>query len=764
MNKQQVLQQAIQFHQAGFLEQAETEYKKALRAQPNNADVLNRLAMLMHQKGNSPEALALLSRAIAFKAHPGIFLNKSIVLQAMGRKEEAAEACVQALKLNPDFPAAHGHLAFLMQALGRLEEAALHSQRVVAANPNSIEGHLNLGGILQAQGKHAEAAECYRRAIALSPNLGHAHMNLGITLRAMGDVRTAIEHIRRAYEINGKDAKTLIDLVAALQAAGETQEAALLVSDAALRKTSDPVENYNLGILLGKQRLRTEAASRLEKALQVKPDFYEARENLIQLLIASARYEEGMRHCRAALEINPRDFNACGGLATISMAQGKMGEAVTLYRQALTLKPDLPGIHSSLLLALNYAWGHGAESVYQEHVNFDKAFCRKFSGCSRDHVNEKLSGKRLKIGYVSGDFMVHSVAYFAETVLSRRNRRDFEIYAYSNATRADEVTDRLKTYCDFWREIAGLHDEGVAELVRQDGIDILVDLTGHTDKNRLLVFARRPAPVQVTWLGYPNTTGLSTMDYRLTDRFAEPEGMTEHLNTEKLYRLPEVFCCYTPCASQPERAGSDELKVRPSPALENGYVTFGCFNNYAKVTPPVVALWSKILHALPDAKLLLEAGGLDGPLMRGSVKESFAVHGIGEDRLILLERKPEQQYVLYHQIDIALDPFPCNGGTTSFDTLWMGVPLITLAGNTFVSRMGVSFLSNLALEELIAANEEEYVEIAKRLARDVLGLNRLRLGLRERMEDSPLMDADRFVRNLETAYREMWETWCSDKV
>ena len=345
-------------------------------------------------------------------------------------------------------------------------------------------------------------------------------------------------------------------------------------------------------------------------------------------------------------------------------------------------------------------------------------------------------------------------------MIARHDRERFEVFGYYSHNIEDEVTARFRRYCDHWRNVDKLADDRVADLIREDGIDILVDLAGHTGRNRLPVFARKPAPVQVTWLGHPNTTGMKAMDYRITDAFAEPEGMTEHLNAETLWRLPEIFCCYTPCASKPERLGSAELEPKPTPALDKGYVTFGSFNNIAKLSPPVVALWARVLHAVPGSRLMLEAHMLDKPLMQDQIRSRFAAHGIGPERLILLPRKQEQQYVLYHEIDIALDPFPCVGGATSFDSLWMGVPLVTLAGRSFVSRMGVSLLSNLGLDELVAADEDAYVEIAAALAHDLERLKGIRQGMRKRMEASPLMDAERFARHMEAAYREMWRRWC----
>jgi predicted O-linked N-acetylglucosamine transferase (SPINDLY family) len=319
--------------------------------------------------------------------------------------------------------------------------------------------------------------------------------------------------------------------------------------------------------------------------------------------------------------------------------------------------------------------------------------------------------------------------------------------------RGDEVTERLKQEFDHWRDIRHMNDDAAADLIEVDGIDILVDLAGHTGGNRLLVFARKPAPVQVTWLGHPATTGMNAIDYRITDTYAEPPGMTEHLNVETLWRLPGQFCCYQAHKNSP-------AVIDHPPCDDNGYVTFGCFNNFAKVTDPVLQTWARILHRVNDARLLLEITGIDNPTFLKETNQRLIKIGLPLDRVTLELRRKANQFVLYNRIDIALDPFPCSGGTTSMDTLWMGVPFVTLAGEHFVSRMGVSVLTNAGLPELVAEDTDRYVDIAVRLAQDRLLLRETRQGLREKTANSPVMDAAGFARNMESAYMGMWHIWC----
>lgn len=348
------------------------------------------------------------------------------------------------------------------------------------------------------------------------------------------------------------------------------------------------------------------------------------------------------------------------------------------------------------------------------------------------------------------------MAYFLEPLIRSHGRRHFEIFAYSNSMKEDKVTARLRGEFDHWRNIKLLNDDQAADMIEADAIDILVDLAGHAGHMRLLLFARKPAPIQVTWLGYPATTGMSAMDYRITDALAEPPGMTEHLNTETLWRLPNLFCCYQPHENSPAVIGHP-------PFEDNGYITFGCFNNFTKVTDPVLATWARILEGVPQSHLLLEIGGLESTQYRAEVRDRLQRLGLPLDRVILEPRKGSNQFVLYNRIDIALDPFPCVGGTTSMDTLWMGVPFVTLAGDHFASRMGVTILTNAGIPELIASNVDEYVSLGTSLGLDQDRLRALRAGLRDRVAKSPLMDQTAFACNMEAAYRGMWRRWCNEQ-
>jgi protein O-GlcNAc transferase len=459
--------------------------------------------------------------------------------------------------------------------------------------------------------------------------------------------------------------------------------------------------------------------------------------------------------CDRILESHPDNVEALNLLGRICRAKGQFDEALIYVRRAVRIRPDNYGLYQNLVFSMLYNSRHVAHTLFSEHLQLARQFEGTLLPGVLPHANEKTPNRRLKIGYVSPDFRRHSVAYFIEPILLSHSREHFELFCYSLTSLEDEVTARMKRYADQWKNIAGMEDHQAAELIRTEGIDILVDLAGHAYNSRILIFARKPAPVQASWIGYPATTGFSSMDYKIVDGYTDPPGVTEQFYSEKLMRLPGCFLCYLPDKDSPE--------VGTLPVLISGEITFGSFNDFAKVTPEVVALWSAILKRIPDSTLMLKAISFSDRGIHQYVNDMFAKHGIDSERIELLPFAASfpEHLSLYNQIDIGLDPFPYNGTTTTCEALWMGVPVVTLAGNTHASRVGVSLLSNIGLPELIAETPDEYVAIAVTLAADVNRLQSLRARLRAAMEQSPLTDAARFTLNLENCYRKMWETWCA---
>ena len=490
-----------------------------------------------------------------------------------------------------------------------------------------------------------------------------------------------------------------------------------------------------------------------QTALALKPGYAEAHINLGSVLQSRGNLDEAVACYRQALSLKPGYAEAHSNLGGALKDQGLLEEAVVCYQQALALKPGSAVTHSNLVYTLYFCPDYDASMIHDAHRLWNQQHALPLATHIRPHNNDRTPHRRLRIGYVSPNFHAHPVGLFVLPLLESHNHEDFEIVCYSSVEVQDQFTSRFCSHADTWRKVLGFSDEQVANTVRQDRIDILVDLTLHMNKNRLLVFARRPAPVQVTYLGYCGTTGMSAMDYRLTDPYLDPPNQTGEFYSEQSIWLPETYWCYRPMLTAPD--------VNALPALRNGYFTFGCLNNFGKVTVPTLEAWCRLLKTMPQSRLLLHAkiGS-----HRDRVRDFFSEQGISPERLLFAEMVPTSEYFqLYGKVDVALDPFPYNGGTTTFDAMWMGVPVVSLAGQTSVGRAGLSILSNVGLEALVARDVDEYVLIARDLANDLPRLAQLRECLRQRMEVSPLMDSPRFARNIEAAYRRMWQQWCDQR-
>jgi len=600
---------------------------------------------------------------------------------------------------------------------GNIIEARQHLQKILVLSPGHGDSLYELGCLAAREGQADEAKEWFAQAISANPGAARYHNSYGNLLYAGGKLEEAAELYRKALRVDPDFAEAHANMGMVLCETGKT-EAGLAFLRKAIAIDPRLYEAHNsLGIVLVSQGDMDNAVAALSRAIELKPDFAEAHNNL---------------------------GGALGHM-------GRLEDAITSFRRALESKPDFVEAHSSLVFSLNYLADCAPEEIFREHLEWARRHAAPLKPAIRPHHNLRAPDRRLRVGYVSAYFGNHAVSYFFEPTLMHHDTSRFEVFCYSDVRQPDAYTHRMRSYPCVWRDIAGQSDEAVAQLIASDEIDILVDLSGHIAEHRLLVFARKPAPVQVTWNGYPNTTGMEAMDYRITDAYADPPGMTEHLHTEQLVRLPEIYMAYQP----PEIS----LPVRPPPSLANGYVTFGSFNKLSKITPQVIAVWAQILKALPAARLLILTVPEGGTGAR--LEQAFAEHGVGAERLELLGRLPVQQFLAAHQrADVALDPFPYNGTTTTCQTLWMGVPLVTLAGRSHVARVGVSMLSNLGLERFIARDAREYVSIAVALATDHQALATLRAGLRERMLSSPNTDGARLTRFLEAAYAKMWKDYC----
>lgn len=588
---------------------------------------------------------------------------------------------------------------------GETRKVSMHSSRIDQTFTSALQDH-------QA-GRLAEAEQAYRQILRQQPEHSDSLHLLGVIAFQTGNLEPALALIQRAVALR---------------------------PDGAIYRS-------NLGQVLERLGRIEDAARAYEAAIELDPNYAEAFNNLGHVLERQDRLAEAETNYLKAIALNPEYAEPHTNLGNVLKDRGELDEAIAAYRRAIALRPDLSLLHSNLLLTLHYHPGYSPAELADEHRVWAERHVAPLAPARRPHGNEPDPDRRLRIGYVSPDFREHAVARYILPVLQRHDRRQVEVYAYSDVTRPDGLTELMRARCDRWRDVAAISDAALADAVREDRIDILVDLAVHSGRNRLLTFARKPAPVQVTYLGYCSTTGVDAIDYRLTDRFLDPPGEDLSHYVERSIRLPDCYWCY----SAPDRL--------PIGEREPGPPTFGCLNNFAKVTAPTLELWMELLRRVPAARLLLYARA---DRHRDRVREALRRAGLAATRVSFVAWQALEDYLqTYRRIDVALDPFPYGGGTTTCDALWMGVPVVSLTGRTAVSRGGSSLLSNIGLERLVAASKEQYVDLAAGLIGDLDGLGTLRRELRGRMEASPVMDTQGFTQSLEAAFRDMWRSWCA---
>ncbi|MEQ1862085.1 MAG: tetratricopeptide repeat protein [Chthoniobacteraceae bacterium] len=752
---QQAFEIAVTHHQAGRLAEAEAIYRQILAQQPQHVDALHLLGLLAHQVGNGEVAVGLIRQAIAIAPRsPAFHSNLGLALGKLGRADEAIAAFERALELDPGLGAAYGNLGNAFKASGRMHEAATACRRAVELCPDSADAHNNLGSVLRELGRGDEAIAAYRRAVALRSDFAMAHQNLGIALSDAGAFDEATGAFRVALRLQPDNAETHNQLGNALRELGRPEEAGAAFRKAIELQPNDPIAHNNLGNALTDLGRLDEAIVSYRRALELRPDYAIACNNISNALRDTGRIEEAIAASRRAVELQPDYAAAHNNLGNTLRDRGQIDEALAAYRRSLKIDPRQPEVHSNLLLALHYLPDWDADAVFREHCRWHELHAQPLDSFLAPHTNDPDPSRRLRVGYVSPDFREHAVACFMEDLLACHDPAQVETFCYSCVPRADAVTARLQARATHWREIAWLTDAQATDIIRRDGIDILVDLAGHTAFHRLLVFARKPAPVQVTYLGYCDTTGLEAMDYRLTDSHADPPGTTERFHTERLVRLPDCAWNFRPSNAAPP--------VGTSHASRDGCITFGCFSILPKLNGATFALWSRILERVPGSRLLLKNLAFKDSGARSRILGALEMAGISADRVELLgpTSSVAEHLATYSRVDIALDTFPYHGTTTTCEALWMGVPVISLAGSVHGSRVGVSILRNVGLPELIAQDGDDYVRIAAEVATNAEWLAELRSTLRERMTGAPLMDATGFARKVEAAYREMWRNWC----
>ncbi len=745
------------FNQKRYAEMETLARKMTVRF-PNHGLGWKAMGTALLQQGRNEEALVPLQRAAELSqgdAQPHNSLGNTLL--KLNRLSAAEASLRRALELKPNYAEAHYNLGNALIGQNRLPEAEASYRRALELNPDFAEAHCNLGVTLNDQGRFSEAEASYRRALALKPDFADAHNNLGNTLRELFRPFEAEASFRRALELKPDYVKVHSNLGLALNDQGRFSEAEAICRRALALKPDYAEAHIILGNVLTGSGQLDDAVTSYRRALALKPDYAEAHCGLGNALRDLGQLYDAVASYRRALEHKPDYANARNNLGLTLQDLGQLDDAVACYRQALEIKLDFAEAHSNLLFIHNYLADQPATMLLDEAKRYGELVARQ-ARPYKAWNNVPEPARCLRVGLVSGDLRAHPVGYFLESVLAALSAHiadRLEFFAYSNHLCTDAVTERIKACCHDWHSAVGLSDETLAQRIHDDGIDILLDLSGHTAHKRLPVFAWKPAPIQATWLGYFATTGVAAMDYLIADPWTLPE--TEEIYfTEKIWRLPETRLCFTP--------PDVDVAVAPLPALANGCITFGCFNNLTKMNDGVVVLWARVLASVPDSRIFLKAKQLNEAVVRQSVVERFAAHGIGADQMILEGSEPRAKYLAaYQRVDIALDPFPFTGGTTSAEGLWMGVPVLTLAGERFLSRQGVGLLKNAGLPEWIAADANDYVARAVSHAGDLQRLAALRNGLRQQVLASPIFDALRFARHFEAALRGMWIQWCDQQ-
>ncbi len=684
------------------------------------------------------------------------------------------------------------------RAAGRYERAKAELARVLGAVPDHPEAHYELGALANAAGDRAVAVRHLVAALRGAPERPAYWLALATSLLAQdrpGEARAILERFKaQGFESEAvagalsaiagqayagalvhyeggafREAEALLDLVIFLDAAhaeatylagaiaAQTNRPGLafdLFSIAIYRDPTNARYFNSLGAALTTRGDHHGAISALEKAVGLDPDLAAGHANLAGVHQRCFRHGTALHHAHRAIALNPGLSGAHSNRGSALMSIGRMSDAIAAFDLAIQLDPSKPFIYSNRLFAKLYA-GHVPPAEYFADA---QAFGRLFADPvlrRRAFENVRDADRRLRIGFVSGDLCNHALVRFFEAFIAAFDRARFETFAYMTHASEDAVSDRLRPAFDGWRNIAGLDDDEAADLVESERIDVLVDLSGHSAGNRLMLFARKPAPVQVTWIGHPATTGLRAIDYRLTDAVTDPPGLAEPLHTERLWRLPRVSATYRGPQDVPE------ARARP-PCDDNGYVTFGCFNRFTKVSDETLATWGRILAAVETARLFIVVADIETPKVRSEVEARLVRAGLPLERVILQARVNGNYYRLYDAVDIALDPFPYNGGTTSYDTLSMGVPFITLEGTHAAARTGVTVLSAVGLGDLIAGSPDGYVALARNLAGDRDRLGAVREHLRQRLLSSALMDHRGVADEVGEAFRAMWRVWLGE--
>lgn len=681
------------------------------------------------------------------------------VLCDLGRETEALGAYDAALARRPDWAECHFNKGNTQLRLGSYEDALESCGRATDFHPGFVDAWIVQGVAQEALRRTADAIVSYQRAIELAPEHAGANLNLADAYLTLGDMWRAGECLRTVLRNDPTSLRASLRLVIILRTQGRLDEAEALGARALASHPKELDLLCELGIVSLQRGALADAVMRFEQVVSHEGRNLTALHNLGAAYQLQTNYSAAERVYRIALEVDPGNVKILSNFGLVLTEQGMAEAAIGVFDRICELSSDARTVTEALSnksFSRNFSREPGiAETAFAEAAAFGTHVTRMakpFTEWNALPVPER----KLRLGLVSGDLRRHPVAFFLEQVLSAlvlRSKERVEVFAYATTPFFDSYSERIKRSCTQWRAVGDWAYEDLATCIHEDAIDVLIDLAGHTSHNRLPVFAWKPAPVQVTWLGYFATTGVPQIDYLIADPWTLPESEEKYFS-ERIWRLPETRLCFSP--------PREKVSVSALPALAHGYVTFGCFNNSSKVSDEVIALWAQILVAVPGSRLFLKSKQMHEAGIKDSFVRRFAAYGISSERLLLEGWSSREDYLAaYGRVDIGLDPFPFPGGTTTMESLWMGVPVLTLAGQRFLSRQGVGLLINAGLPEWVAKDEDDYLHKAVVHAGDLKVLAGLRSGLREAISTTPIFDAERFSEHLDGALRQMWRDWCA---
>ncbi len=777
MNIEKTLQQAIKHQQVGQFDDAEHYYRKILKIEPKHPDVNYNLGVLMVQKSKPSAALTFFN--LALESNPCtkkfwvsfietfIHLRQLSVVEKileLGRSVELEDDEFKQLKTylqseckkkRPILKQTEIDSVILLSSNGHQKEVQEAIRILTQKYSNDLYFYNLSATYFSKRGKYIAVVKSYNHVLETKPESAEVHNNLGLAFHNLSRFSEAIQSYNKAFTLKPDYAEAYYNLSITLSIIGHIDEAVRSYQIALKINPNFAEAHNNLGNILSDLGQTDKAIKSFNQAIKIKPDYAEAYNNYGITLKELGQFSAAIKIYKKALAINPDYALGHYNLGNIYKDLGHLDLAIKGYEQALKINKNYIEAHNNRLFTFNYLTNVDAKFNLQEAKKFGTLLKKKVN----DHFKTFQCSdqpERLRIGFVSGDFRTHAVGHFLENILLQLTLRKVELFAYITYPLFDDLSARIKPFFSDWKVLRGLSDDMAAKLIHEDGVHILIDLSGHTAHNRLPIFSYKPAPVQVSWLGYFATTGLDEIDYIVGDPYVTPYE-NQIFFTEKIWQLPETRWCFTP----PDY----NIICGSLPALHLNYITFGCFNNYTKLNDTVISLWAKILNHINNSRLYLKASQFGDQTVREEVIQRFLALGIDAKRITLEGFDSRRKYFLaYQHVDIALDPFPFTGGTTTIEALWMGVPVLTLEGDSLVSRQATGILMNADLSDWVANNQDEYLTKAISFTKNLDKLATLRSGLRKQVLESPLFDAIRFSDNFEKALWSMWRKCLKDNI